>query len=167
VVGLFKKVALADTLALTLVDRVFETPGQFSTLEVVAGVYGYALQIYLDFSAYSDIAIGSAQLLGFTLPENFRTPYRSANLQEFWRRWHISLSTWLRDYLYIGRGVADLPEPVCDDGARGPVARRELGVRGLGRAARRRPRRHAVLPAVLVRPGCGNRPGRHVARGAV
>jgi D-alanyl-lipoteichoic acid acyltransferase DltB (MBOAT superfamily) len=104
VVGLFKKVALADTLALTLVDRVFEAPGQFSSVEVVAGVYAYALQIYLDFSAYSDIAIGSAQVLGFTLPENFRTPYRSANLQEFWRRWHISLSTWLRDYLYVTLG---------------------------------------------------------------
>jgi D-alanyl-lipoteichoic acid acyltransferase DltB (MBOAT superfamily) len=71
---------------------------------VLAGVYGYALQIYLDFSAYSDIAIGSALVLGMTLPENFRTPYRSANLQEFWRRWHISLSTWLRDYLYIALG---------------------------------------------------------------
>ena len=67
----------------------FEAPERFSSVEVVAGVYGYALQIYLDFSAYSDIAIGSAQVLGFTLPENFRTPYRSANLQEFWRRWHI------------------------------------------------------------------------------
>jgi alginate O-acetyltransferase complex protein AlgI len=104
VVGLFKKIALADTLGLTLVDRVFENPGQFSSIEVVAGVYGYALQIFLDFSAYSDIAIGSAQVLGFTLPENFRTPYRAANLQEFWRRWHISLSTWLRDYLYIALG---------------------------------------------------------------
>jgi D-alanyl-lipoteichoic acid acyltransferase DltB (MBOAT superfamily) len=104
VVGLFKKIALADTLALALVDRVFEAPERFSAIEVVAGVYGYALQIYLDFSAYSDIAIGSAQVLGFTLPENFRTPYRSANLQEFWRRWHISLSTWLRDYLYITLG---------------------------------------------------------------
>lgn len=104
VVGLFKKIALADTLALTLVDRVFEAPDHFSAVEVIAGVYGYALQIYLDFSAYSDIAIGSAQVLGFTLPENFRTPYRSANLQEFWRRWHISLSTWLRDYLYITLG---------------------------------------------------------------
>jgi D-alanyl-lipoteichoic acid acyltransferase DltB (MBOAT superfamily) len=71
---------------------------------VLCGVYGYALQIYLDFSAYSDIAIGSAMILGFTLPENFRTPYRSANIQEFWRRWHISLSTWLRDYLYIALG---------------------------------------------------------------
>jgi D-alanyl-lipoteichoic acid acyltransferase DltB (MBOAT superfamily) len=104
VVGLFKKIALADTLALALVDRVFEAPGRFSAVEVVAGVYAYALQIYLDFSAYSDIAIGSAQVLGFTLPENFRTPYRSANLQEFWRRWHISLSSWLRDYLYITLG---------------------------------------------------------------
>jgi alginate O-acetyltransferase complex protein AlgI len=104
VVGLFKKIALADALALSIVDRVFEAPERFSALEVLAGVYGYALQIYLDFSAYSDIAIGSAQVLGFTLPENFSTPYRSANLQEFWRRWHISLSTWLRDYLYIALG---------------------------------------------------------------
>ena len=104
VVGLFKKIALADTLAIAIVDRVFEHPQHFSSIEVLAGVYGYALQIYLDFSAYSDIAIGSAQVLGFTLPENFRTPYRSANLQEFWRRWHISLSTWLRDYLYITLG---------------------------------------------------------------
>ncbi|HEX4451607.1 MAG TPA: MBOAT family O-acyltransferase [Kofleriaceae bacterium] len=104
VVGLFKKIALADTLAISIVDRVFEHPQHFSSIEVLAGVYGYALQIYLDFSAYSDIAIGSAQLLGFTLPENFRTPYRSGNLQEFWRRWHISLSTWLRDYLYISLG---------------------------------------------------------------
>ena len=104
VIGLFKKIAVADTLALALVDRVFEAPERFSALEVMVGVYAYALQIYLDFSAYSDIAIGSAQVLGFTLPENFRTPYRSANLQEFWRRWHISLSTWLRDYLYIALG---------------------------------------------------------------
>jgi D-alanyl-lipoteichoic acid acyltransferase DltB (MBOAT superfamily) len=104
VVGLFKKIALADALALFIVDRVFEAPERFSSLEVLAGVYGYALQIYLDFSAYSDIAIGSAQVLGFDMPENFRTPYRSSNLQMFWRRWHISLSTWLRDYLYIALG---------------------------------------------------------------
>jgi alginate O-acetyltransferase complex protein AlgI len=104
VVGLFKKIALADTLALAIVDRVFDAPTHFSGLEVLVGVYAYALQIYLDFSAYSDIAIGSAAILGFDLPENFRTPYRSANLQEFWRRWHISLSTWLRDYLYITLG---------------------------------------------------------------
>lgn len=104
VIGLFKKIALADTLAIAIVDRVFDTPGHFTSIEVLAGVYGYAFQIYLDFSAYSDIAIGSAEVLGFDLPENFRTPYRSASLQEFWRRWHISLSTWLRDYLYIALG---------------------------------------------------------------
>ena len=100
VVGLFKKIAIADFLATALADRVFKDPSLYSSAEVALGVYAYAFQIYLDFSAYSDIAIGSAQLLGFTLPENFRTPYRSASLQEFWRRWHISLSTWLRDYLY-------------------------------------------------------------------
>jgi D-alanyl-lipoteichoic acid acyltransferase DltB (MBOAT superfamily) len=104
VVGLFKKIAIADALALSIVDRVFEAPERFSSIEVLAGVFAYALQIYLDFSAYSDIAIGSAQVLGFEIPENFRTPYRSSNLQEFWRRWHISLSTWLRDYLYIALG---------------------------------------------------------------
>jgi D-alanyl-lipoteichoic acid acyltransferase DltB (MBOAT superfamily) len=109
-VGLFKKIALADTLAIAIVDRVVEAPDHFSSVEVLAGVYGYALQIYLDFSAYSDIAIGSALVLGMTLPENFRTPYRSANLQEFWRRWHISLSTWLRDYVYIALGGNRGPE---------------------------------------------------------
>lgn len=103
-VGLFKKLALADVLATGLVDRVFERPELFSGVETLFAVYGYALQIYLDFSAYSDIAIGSALLLGFEFPENFRTPYRSADLQEFWRRWHITLSSWLRDYLYIALG---------------------------------------------------------------
>jgi D-alanyl-lipoteichoic acid acyltransferase DltB (MBOAT superfamily) len=103
-IGLLKKVALADLLATQLVDRVFADPRLFSGVEVLAAVYGYAFQIYLDFSGYSDIAIGSALLLGFTFPENFRTPYRSADLQEFWRRWHITLSTWLRDYLYIPLG---------------------------------------------------------------
>lgn len=110
VVGLWKKIALADTLDAVLVARVFAAPAHFSSLETAAAVVGFALQIYLDFSAYSDIAIGSAQLLGFRLPENFDAPYRAANLQEFWRRWHQSLSTWLRDYLYIplggGRGPA-------------------------------------------------------------
>jgi D-alanyl-lipoteichoic acid acyltransferase DltB (MBOAT superfamily) len=104
VVGLFKKIALADLLAILLVDGVFKEPSKFSGIEVLFGVWGYAFQIYLDFSAYSDIAIGSAMLLGFEFPENFRTPYRSANLQEFWRRWHITLSSWLRDYLYVPLG---------------------------------------------------------------
>jgi D-alanyl-lipoteichoic acid acyltransferase DltB (MBOAT superfamily) len=102
--GLFKKIAVADYLAINLVDRVFTTPEGYSSFESLLGVYGYALQIYCDFSGYSDIAIGSALLLGFSFPDNFATPYQSKNLQDFWRRWHISLSSWLRDYLYISLG---------------------------------------------------------------
>jgi len=102
--GLFKKIVIADYLALNLVDRSFSMPTAFSSLEVLMGIYGYALQIYCDFSGYSDIAIGSALLLGFSFPDNFNAPYKSGNLQEFWRRWHISLSSWLRDYLYIPLG---------------------------------------------------------------
>ncbi|MCE9576948.1 MAG: hypothetical protein K8W52_27625 [Deltaproteobacteria bacterium] len=104
VIGLFKKIAIADVLARMIVDNVFKHPDRYTSLEVTVGVIAYAFQIFCDFSAYSDIAIGSAQLLGFDMPENFRTPYRSANLQEFWRRWHMSLSRWLRDYLYIPLG---------------------------------------------------------------
>lgn len=103
-VGLVKKVALADDLSRNLVDRVFDAPQRYSSLEVLAGVYGYAFQIYCDFSGLADIAIGSALLLGLILPRNFDLPYRATNLQDFWRRWHISLSTWLRDYLYIPLG---------------------------------------------------------------
>jgi alginate O-acetyltransferase complex protein AlgI len=102
--GLLKKVVIADQLALNLVDRVFERPENYSALEVLAGVYGYAVQIYCDFSGYTDIAIGSALLLGIRFPKNFDSPYKAANLSDFWRRWHISLSTWLRDYLYIPLG---------------------------------------------------------------
>lgn len=100
-IGLVKKIAIADYLSANLVERVFDFPERFSSLEVLAAVYGYALQIYCDFSGYSDIAIGSAMLLGFTLPVNFNAPYRSVDLPEFWRRWHISLSTWLRDYVFF------------------------------------------------------------------
>jgi D-alanyl-lipoteichoic acid acyltransferase DltB (MBOAT superfamily) len=82
------------------VNRVFATPERFTALEVVLAVYAYAVQIYVDFSGYSDVAIGSAALFGYELPENFDAPYVSHNLQEFWHRWHISLSSWLRDYLY-------------------------------------------------------------------
>jgi len=103
-IGLLKKVAIADYLAVNIVDRVFDFPERFSTFEVLAGIYGYALQIYCDFSGYSDIAIGSALLLGLRIPENFDRPYLAVNLRDFWRRWHISLSTWLRDYLYIPLG---------------------------------------------------------------
>ncbi|MBU1243629.1 MBOAT family protein [Myxococcota bacterium] len=103
-IGLFKKIVIADFLAINLVDRVFDTPEMMSSPETVAGIYGYTLQIFCDFSAYSDIAIGSALLLGFHLPENFNAPFLAQNLSDFWRRWHISLSSWLRDYLYIPLG---------------------------------------------------------------
>lgn len=103
-VGLTKKVVFADPLAVYMADRVFERPELFSSLECLVGVYAYAFQIYFDFSAYSDIAIGSAQLLSYRMPENFNAPYTAHNLQDFWHRWHITLSTWLRDYLYIPLG---------------------------------------------------------------
>ncbi len=102
--GLVKKIAIADFLGAHIVDPVFSNPEMYSSLEALLAAYAYAFQIYADFSAYSDIAIGSARLLGFEIPENFRAPYRAANLREFWQRWHISLSTWLRDYLYIPLG---------------------------------------------------------------
>ncbi|MFW5740789.1 MAG: MBOAT family O-acyltransferase [Myxococcota bacterium] len=103
-IGLFKKVVIGDYLAVNLVDRVFAAPGSYSSLEVLAGIYGYAVQIYCDFSGYTDIAIGCASLLGVKFALNFNSPYKAHNLQEFWHRWHISLSTWLRDYLYIPLG---------------------------------------------------------------
>ncbi len=102
--GLFKKMVVATYLAEALVDDVFAFPDRFSSLEVLLGIYGYAVQIYADFSGYTDIAIGVALLLGIRLPENFNQPYRAASVQDFWRRWHISLSRWLRDYLYIPLG---------------------------------------------------------------
>ena len=102
--GLFKKGIIADYISSNFVDRVFDNPTLFSGLENLFAVYGYALQIYCDFSGYSDMAIGVALLLGFSLGENFNLPYRAASVTEFWRRWHISLSTWLRDYLYIPLG---------------------------------------------------------------
>jgi alginate O-acetyltransferase complex protein AlgI len=98
--GLAKKIVVGDYVAQAIVNRVFATPERFTALEVLVAVYGYAIQIYADFSGYSDVAIGSAALFGYELPENFDAPYVSGDLQEFWRRWHISLSTWLRDYLY-------------------------------------------------------------------
>lgn len=100
-IGLSKKIAIADYLAANFIDRVFDFPERFSALESWAAFYGYALQIYADFSGYTDIAIGSALLLGFTIPANFNAPYRAQSLPDFWRRWHISLSTWLRDYVFF------------------------------------------------------------------
>ena len=99
--GLVKKLLIADFLAEALVNRVFDLPKLYSGAEVLAGVYGYALQLYYDFSGYTDIALGSALLLGITLPRNFNRPYAAQNISDFWRRWHISFSNWLRDYLYF------------------------------------------------------------------
>ena len=102
--GLIKKAVISDYISVNFVDRVFNFPDNYTAFENLLAVYGYTLQIYCDFSGYSDIAIGLALLLGFQLPPNFRTPYQSTSVTEFWRRWHISLSGWLRDYLYISMG---------------------------------------------------------------
>src|SRR3954468_18368387 len=103
-VGLVKKVVLADFLARSIVDPVFAVPQQYGTPDVLLASYSYAAQIYCDFSGYTDIAIGLALLLGFVFPQNFDRPYRSLGFREFWRRWHITLSRFLRDFLYIPLG---------------------------------------------------------------
>jgi D-alanyl-lipoteichoic acid acyltransferase DltB (MBOAT superfamily) len=102
--GLVKKVAIADYLAVNLVDRVFDDPSAYHAPEVMLALYAYTMQIYCDFSGYTDVARGSAFLFGLRLPENFDRPYQSASPAEFWRRWHMTLSTWLRDYLYYPLG---------------------------------------------------------------
>lgn len=102
--GLLKKVWLADYVAVNLVDRIFANPESYSGFENLLGLYGYSLQVYGDFSGYTDMAIGVALLMGFQLPTNFNAPYKARNLGDFWRRWHISLSSWLKDYLYIPMG---------------------------------------------------------------
>ncbi len=102
--GLFKKAIISDFISLNFVDRIFDNPLLYSGFENLMGVLGYALQIYCDFSGYSDMAIGIALLLGFRFNANFDSPYKSASITEFWRRWHISLSSWLKDYLYISLG---------------------------------------------------------------
>lgn len=102
--GLIKKAIISDYISLNFVDRIFDAPTLYTGFENLMGIYGYALQIYCDFSGYSDMAIGIALILGFRFNVNFDSPYQSASITEFWRRWHISLSTWLRDYLYIPLG---------------------------------------------------------------
>ena len=102
--GLVKKVAFADYLSVNLVDRVFGNPEFYTATEVVIGLYGFTLQIYCDFSGYTDVARGTAKLLGIDLAENFDRPYQARSVAEFWRRWHMTLSTWLRDYLYYPLG---------------------------------------------------------------
>ncbi|MFP9118432.1 MBOAT family O-acyltransferase [Flavobacterium sp. RNTU_13] len=102
--GLIKKTVISDYISINFVDRIFDAPDLYTPFENLMAAYGYTIQIYCDFSGYSDMAIGIALLLGFKLPTNFRTPYKSASITEFWRRWHISLSTWLKDFLYISVG---------------------------------------------------------------
>ncbi|NNL70617.1 MAG: MBOAT family protein [Acidimicrobiia bacterium] len=103
-IGLAKKVVIADFLAANLVDAVFASPGQYGNIEILVAIYAYSVQIYADFSAYSDIAIGVALLLGFRFPDNFNAPYTAVSISDFWRRWHMTLSRWLRDYLYVPLG---------------------------------------------------------------
>jgi D-alanyl-lipoteichoic acid acyltransferase DltB (MBOAT superfamily) len=102
--GLFKKVVISSYVASEIVDPVFGAPAAYGPLDLLVGVYAYAIQIYADFSGYTDIAIGCALLLGIRFPQNFDAPYRALSLQDFWRRWHMTLSRWLRDYLYIPLG---------------------------------------------------------------
>jgi alginate O-acetyltransferase complex protein AlgI len=102
--GLFKKVVISSYLSSAIVDPIFGDPSRHSAIEVLVGVWGYAIVIYADFSGYTDIAIGIAKLLGFQFPQNFDRPYSARSVQEFWRRWHMTLSRWLRDYLYIPLG---------------------------------------------------------------
>ena len=104
VTGLFLKVVIANHLATHIVDEVFAAPNRHSSLEVLVGVYAYAVQIFADFCGYTNIAIGIALLLGFEFPQNFNSPYAAVTLQDFWRRWHMTLSRWLRDYVYIPLG---------------------------------------------------------------
>ena len=98
---LLKKAHTSESISINFVERIIDNPCLYSGLENLFGVYGYALQIYCDFSGYSDMAIGIALLLGFRFPINFDSPYKSDSVTDFWHRWHISLSSWLRDYLYI------------------------------------------------------------------
>jgi D-alanyl-lipoteichoic acid acyltransferase DltB (MBOAT superfamily) len=102
--GLTKKLFIGDYIALNLIDRVFANPVSYSGFENLMGLYGYSLQVYCDFSGYTDIATGVALLLGFHLPQNFNSPYKAKNVGDFWKRWHMSLSSWLKDYLYIPMG---------------------------------------------------------------
>ena len=101
---MFKKIVLAGWLETLWVSPVFANPMQFNGLEVLTAIYAYSLQLFFDFSGYTDLAIAVALLLGFRLPENFNMPYLATDIQDFWARWHMTLSTWIRDYVYIPLG---------------------------------------------------------------
>ena len=149
--GLFKKTVIASELSIRLVDPVFFDPSAYSGFDIAAATYGYAVQIYCDFSAYSDMAIGLAALLGYSFPRNFDQPYRASSLQSFWRRWHISLSSWLRDYLYVplGGGRKGLASSCVN------VFITMLDLPGLGGPARRGAGHRAAGPGGLRRPQGG------------
>ena len=102
--GLAKKLILSDYIAVNFIDRVFDNPSLYTGFENLCALFGYSLQVYADFSGYTDIAIGVAMMMGFRLPQNFNSPYKAPNPQDFWRRWHMSLSRWLKSYLYIPLG---------------------------------------------------------------
>jgi D-alanyl-lipoteichoic acid acyltransferase DltB (MBOAT superfamily) len=102
--GLIKKIFIGDYIAVNFVDRVFSNPVSYTGFENLMALFGYSLQVYVDFSGYTDIAIGVALLMGFRLPQNFNSPYKAKNVSDFWKRWHMSLSSWLKDYLYIPIG---------------------------------------------------------------
>ena len=104
VIGLFKKAVISDYISINFVDRVFDNPLRYTGVENLFGLIGYAMQLYCDFSGYSDMAIGIALLLGFRFPTNFNAPFKADSVGDFWRRWHISLSSWIRDYVYISLG---------------------------------------------------------------
>ncbi len=109
--GLVKKVLVADIVRVSMVDPVFADPDRFTGPELLLALYAYTLQIYCDFSGYTDMAIGSARLFGIELPENFRRPYKATSVAEFWRRWHLTLSNWVRDYIYYPLGGARVDAP--------------------------------------------------------
>ena len=143
--GLLKKIILSDYLAVNFIDRVFQSPMLFSGFENFFALLTYSMQVYADFSGYTDIAIGVALLMGFYLPQNFDSPYKSRNPQEFWRRWHQSLSRWLKGYVYIPLGGNRTPRKqtpcvelqlVPHHAHRRLVARRKLELRHLGRTQR-------------------------------
>ena len=144
IIGLAQKVLVADVVA-PLVQVAFDTDPHRSMAEAWIGLISYTVQIYFDFAGYSNMAIGLGIVLGFTFPRNFRMPYTSLSITEFWRRWHMSLSSWLRDYLYIplggsrGSQCADLPQSHHGVPALRALARGELDVRPVGRLARRLP----------------------------
>ena len=141
--GLFKKVIIANYLSTDFVDGVFRSPADYSRLDLLLGMYAYALQIYCDFSAYTDIAIGVANLLGYRFPQNFNQPYRALSVQDFWRRWHMTLSTGCATIstsrsAEIAAAGRHLSQHHAHHGARRPLARRQAQLRDLGRVAWRR-----------------------------